>query len=175
MRSNGGVSSSTRPLSRRTSRRSTEAIAVRARVWGRRWPLSTAQACAMASMRHSAFAVEPSGVPSSKYARRYHAPSHAASAAAFKRHHAIAVAACALVLAAGVGQFGKARQQRELEPGQPDAFALAAFADPVHPVVPVARADQRQAVSAAVEADVDRPRAVLEQRAALDRRAETGW
>ena len=39
-------------------------------------PLITPQDCATESMRHSGSAAEPSGVPSSKYARRYHSPSH---------------------------------------------------------------------------------------------------
>ena len=38
----------------------------------------------MESIRHSAFVAEPSGVPSSKYARRYHSPSQPSrSSAAF--------------------------------------------------------------------------------------------
>ena len=166
MRLNGGVSSSTRPLSRRTRRRSTEAIAVFARS-GSPWPLSTAQAWAMASMRHS-------GVRR-RAQRRAVVEVRAAIPRAvprgfrggLERHHAIAVAPCALELAPGLGQRGKARQDGQLEPGQPDAFTQPAFANPVHAVVPVAGAHQRQAVSAAVETDVDRPRAVLEQRAVL--------
>ncbi len=40
-------------------------------------PDSTDQLCAIESIWHSAFLLDPSGVPSSKYARRYHSPSHA--------------------------------------------------------------------------------------------------
>src|SRR5690349_7896363 len=40
-------------------------------------PESTDQLCAMESIWHSWFEEEPSGEPSSKYARRYHSPSHA--------------------------------------------------------------------------------------------------
>jgi hypothetical protein len=45
-------------------------------------PEITLQLCAIASMRHSSFAAEPSGVPSSKKARRYHSPSHACASTA---------------------------------------------------------------------------------------------
>ena len=82
MRSNGGVSSAISPSSRRTSFSST-------RVERGRGPVGVAQrreivahACAIASMRHSSASRVPSGVPSSKYARRYHAPSHACSSTA---------------------------------------------------------------------------------------------
>jgi len=39
-------------------------------------PERTAQDCAIESMRHSSFAAEPNGSPSSKKARRYQSPSH---------------------------------------------------------------------------------------------------
>ena len=54
----------------------TDCIAARARA-GSPAPDNTAQLCAMASIRHSSSDAVPSGEPSSKYARRYHAPSHA--------------------------------------------------------------------------------------------------
>ena len=70
----------------------------------------------------------------------------------------------------------KARQDGVQEPAQPDALAPALVADPVHAVVPVARADQRQAVGADREAPVERARAVLEQRRRVRRapRLEVG-
>ena len=74
--SNGGVSKSTSFSARRTRCSSVDSIAV-ARVRDRPSPAITAHDCAIASIRHSAFALDPSGVPSSKYARRYQAPSHA--------------------------------------------------------------------------------------------------
>src|SRR5215471_10117555 len=46
-------------------------------------PEMTAQVWAMESIRHSSFCAEPSGVPSSKYARRYQSPSHAFSRPSF--------------------------------------------------------------------------------------------
>ena len=52
----------------------TDAIAVRARSAGAA-PDNTAQLCAIESILHSVFAAEPSGVPSSKYPRRYQSPS----------------------------------------------------------------------------------------------------
>ena len=51
-------------------------------------------------------------------------------------------------LAARVGDRGERGQDRVQEPAQPDALAATLVADPVHPVVPVARPDQRQAVRA---------------------------
>ena len=53
------------------------------------------------------------------------------------------------------------------KPAEPDALALATFADAVHAVVPVAGTDQRQAVDAEREALVKPARAVLEQRGDL--------
>src|SRR5476649_2377381 len=40
-------------------------------------PDSTPQLCEIESIWHSSFSCDPSGVPSSKYARRYHSPSQA--------------------------------------------------------------------------------------------------
>ena len=61
------------------------------------------------------------------------------------------------------------RQRRVEEPAEPDALAFALFADAVHAVVPVARADQRQPVPAEREALIERQRAMLEQRGAAFR------
>ena len=52
------------------------------------------------------------------------------------------------LIAARLGQVGEPVEAGDQEPGQPDAFALALAADPVHAVVPVAVAHQRQAVGA---------------------------
>ena len=49
------------------------------------------------------------------------------------------------------------------EPAEPDALALALGADPVHAVVPVARAEERERVDADREARIERARAVLEE------------
>ena len=53
------------------------------------------------------------------------------------------------------------------KPTQPYAFALPARADPVHAVVPVAAADQRQAVPSDRKAAIETPSAVFEKRGAL--------
>ena len=47
-----------------------------------------------------------------------------------------------LSFAAAIGQARERRKRSVEKPGEPDAFALAVLADPVHAVVPVARADQ---------------------------------
>ena len=52
--------------------------------------------------------------------------------------------------------------QEEAEPG---ALAASLPSDAVHAVVPVAAADERQAVGAGGQALVDRAQAVLEERA----------
>src|SRR5438132_3109757 len=55
-------------------------------------PEITLHDCAIESMRHASLTADPSGVPSSKYARRYHPPSQASrssdsfSALAWPRH-----------------------------------------------------------------------------------------
>ncbi len=59
---------------------------------------------------------------------------------------------------------------RDEEPCHPHALALAVLADPIHAIVPVTGAEQRQAVRAHRQAGVDRPCAMLEQRARLLRR-----
>src|ERR1700694_1454150 len=77
---------------------------------------------------------------------------------------------CALPPARRAGAFvaclrigRECRYRREQKPGQPDAFAAALFTDAVHAIVPVAGTDQRQAVRAQREADIERTRAVLVQ------------
>ena len=54
--------------------------------------------------------------------------------------------------------------QEEAEPG---AFASSGRSDAVHAVVPIAAADEREAVGAGGEALVDRPDAMLEERPVL--------
>ncbi len=82
--SNGGVKSSTSPSPRRTRYSSTAAIARRLRSLSPA-PEMTAQDCAIESIRHSSLAAEPSGVPSSKKARRYQSPSQPALSTAIFR------------------------------------------------------------------------------------------
>ena len=74
---------------------------------------------------------------------------------------------CAIALQ--VGDLRKARQHIEQEECQPHAFAAAFLADLVHTVVPVAGADQRQAVHAEAQAALDGAHAMLVQRADLVR------
>ena len=62
-----------------------------------------------------------------------------------------------------LGQGGEGGEGRVQEPGEPDALARAALAHAVHAVVPVAGADQRQAVAAQGQALVQRAGAMLEQ------------
>ena len=64
----------------------------------------------------------------------------------------------------GASHIGKLLEHVEQEKRQPDAFALAADADQVHAVVPIAAAHQRQAVLAETQAVVDRPQAMLVER-----------
>ena len=63
----------------------------------------------------------------------------------------------------------KTVERRVQEPGEPDALAAPRLADAVHAVVPVAGADQRQAVFADGEALIQRARAVFEERRAFVR------
>ena len=70
-------------------------------------------------------------------------------------------------LAARLRQRRESRQRRMQEPREPDALALAFFADAVHAVVPVAGPDQGQAVPAERQAPIERQRAMLEQRRGL--------
>ena len=66
-------------------------------------------------------------------------------------------------LFARVRERRKCRERGVQKPAEPDAFAPAVFSDAIHAVVPVARADERQAVVAACETLVERPRAMFEQ------------
>src|SRR6185436_16744615 len=80
----------------------------------------------------------------------------------------------AVGLAAGVGERRKGHERRVEEPTEPDALALAMFADAVHAIVPVARPDQRQPMTADCKALVESAGTMLEQRGRLvgDRRLE---
>ena len=161
--SNGGANSSARPSSRRISSRSTAAIACAARS-GAAAPESTAQDCAIASMRHSSLAAEPSGSPSSKKARRYQSPSHASRSSEARKPAACAVHfAARSVSPARLSERNEGGQRRVQEPAEPDAFARALFADAVHAVVPVAGSHQRKPVAAERQAGVEGERAMLEQ------------
>ena len=94
-------------------------------------------------------AAEPSGVPSSKKARRYQSPSQPSrSSGPPQRLHVGPPALAASRVAAGLGDGGERGQDRVQEPAQPDALAPALVADAVHPVVPVAGPDERQPVRA---------------------------
>ena len=88
-------------------------------------PAMTAHDCAIASMRHSSLSCEPSGVPSSKYARRYHAPSHACSSAA---RPSLARAPGASSARSWSPRASATRREIERrareEPREPDALAL---------------------------------------------------
>src|ERR1039457_521948 len=74
--SNGGSNNCTSPRSRRTSRSSNAFIAFRERSASPA-PDNTPQPCPTESIWHSVSPADPSGPPSSKYARRYQPPSHA--------------------------------------------------------------------------------------------------
>ena len=64
-------------------------------------------------------------------------------------------------VAAPAGQFDELRQHLVEEEPEPDALALAVLADQVHAVIPVAAADQRQAVSPEAQAVVQSAKAVV--------------
>ena len=86
-----------------------------------------------------------------------------------ERARVLAPAAGALALgsAAALRDRREGVEVRAQEPREPDALSLAADADPVHAVVPVARSHERKAVRADGEAAVERAGAVLVQVAAL--------
>ena len=112
-------------------------------------PDSTLHDCAIESMRHSTLLAEPSGVPSSKNARRYQSPSQPCSSSAPRSCvHVRSPAVGSARVAPRFGDRDEPGERAVQEPPQPDALALALLADAVHPVVPVAGADQRQAVGA---------------------------
>src|SRR5207245_1173559 len=63
----------------------------------------------------------------------------------------------------GLAQGDELLQHRVQEPPEPDAFAAALVPDPVHPVVPIATADQRKAVGASRKALVDGAHTMVEE------------
>ena len=131
-------------------------------------PEIAAQDCEIESIRHSSSVAEPSGVPSSNQARRYHSPSQASLSSAVLQRGGVGspcrgmhrVAAC-------IGKRCERDECRVEQPAEPDALASTEFADAVHAVVPVAGADQRQPVKPDIEAGIEAAGAVLEQRAGL--------
>ena len=73
-----------------------------------------------------------------------------------------------------VGQLGHSMKHIHQEPRQPNALSLAPGAYEVHPVVPVPRPHQGQAMGPDRKTARDRARAVLEQRGALERDLRCG-
>src|SRR5271157_3650099 len=69
----------------------------------------------------------------------------------------------ALVLTARIRNLGELPQNRVQEPAQPNALALALLAYAVHPIVPVAGADQRKTVATDSEASVQRSGAMFKE------------
>src|SRR5882724_4248559 len=63
----------------------------------------------------------------------------------------------------GLAQGDELLQHRVQEPPEPDAFSAAPVPDPVHPVVPIAAADQRKAVGASRKALVDGAHTMVEE------------
>src|SRR4029077_14081022 len=61
----------------------------------------------------------------------------------------------------GLRVLAEGAQRRDKEPRQPDAFAAPLDADPVHSVVPVALADQREALGPRGARPAQGPDAVL--------------
>jgi hypothetical protein len=118
----------------------------------------------MESMRHSSLCLEPSQVPSSKVARRYQPPSQVIEFLRRPQRVGMVTPSADTVRVTRVGERREDRDGAQEQPPQPDALALATLADPVHAVVPVACADQRQAVGAGqLEALVKASGAMLEE------------
>ena len=97
-------------------------------------PESTDQLWAIESIWHSGFAADPSGVPSSKYARRYHSPSQPCCSMLLR----IARPPDVHRSANGVSprrraSLGELFQDVVEEEREPDAFALAVLADAFMP------------------------------------------
>src|SRR5664280_1386444 len=75
----------------------------------------------------------------------------------------------AIVLTALLGERNEISNGGVKKPTQPYAFALAAGADPVHSVVPVASTDQRQTVRSERKTTIETARAVFEKSGSLVR------
>ena len=65
-------------------------------------------------------------------------------------------------IAAAFGQLAECGERGVEKPAEPDAFALAAGADQVETVVPIAGPDQRQAMAPDIKTLVESPRTVFE-------------
>ncbi len=72
-------------------------------------------------------------------------------------------------LSAGLRQRCKRDEIGIQEPAQPHALALPFVADPVHAIVPVSAAEQREPVASDLETAVERSSAVLEERRGVAR------
>ncbi len=161
--SNGGSSSWIRPASRRTRCWSSDVIAC-CRRSGEAMPDSTDQLCAIESMRHSSLRLSRAAChrrtrrgDTRRRPRRAVPARRAAWLTSLSQRCANASSPCSRATSA------KRLQHLAGEEAQPHAFAAAGLADPVHAVVPVAAADQRQAVHAARQAVLDRAHAMLVQ------------
>src|SRR4029453_7424029 len=73
----------------------------------------------------------------------------------------------ALVLPTRVSQVSPFGEHGVKEPPEPDALPLTAGAHLVHPVVPITRTYQRQAVNSDRQAVIERARTMLEERASV--------
>ena len=135
-------------------------------------PEITLQLCAIESILHSSLVREPSGDPSSKYARRYHSPSHADRSTASAYSSALASTSSRIALVASLLRVRRELpQRRDEEPRQPHAFSLPFDTHPIHSVVPVAAADQRQPVHALGARSPQRADAVIVDASRLPRMA----
>src|SRR6185437_6447059 len=67
------------------------------------------------------------------------------------------------LLVAAIGQSRERRQGGVQKPAEPDAFASSLVADPVHAVIPVSGANQRQTVATERKTLVERACAMFEQ------------
>ena len=105
-------------------------------------------ALAIASIRHSSFCADPRGCRRRSSARRYHSPSQpCASSALRKACSCVAGARRAPRVAARAGQAAKSRSVAWRNQPSQTLSPAPGGADAVHAVVPVAGADQRQAVA----------------------------
>src|SRR5690606_19311638 len=71
------------------------------------------------------------------------------------------VAGRAFGVAAFLAKWNEPREEVIEEEAEPDALAAALASDPIHAVIPIARAHQRESVRARRQRAIDRPAAVL--------------
>ena len=168
--SNGGANSSAKPSSRRINSRSSAAIAraraIRRRRAGQHRP----------GLRDG---IDPTLVAGGRAERRAVveiAPAVPFAVPGLALHGDLQCVGVhrpffrARRLVARQRQRRERRQRRIQEPSEPDAFALALFADAVHAVVPVARPDEWKPMPPQRQACIERQRAMFEQRrASLER------